>query len=156
MKSINIFSEVFVNLLKIKKYESTQLKPLGSYYSLKSPLVWAISLANVDLRIFPHSSLQIPFKLRLNEEHCCNANFRFLLTSSIKFISWLWLKHWRAFTNLSQSHSCILLAVFIWVTVVFEGETLPKAVILSRFCSRIYFDLFIFFSTLTSLPVLAA
>lgn len=39
MKSINIFLEVFVNLLKIKKYKSTQLKPFGSYYSLKSPLV---------------------------------------------------------------------------------------------------------------------
>lgn len=73
-------------------------------------------------------------------------------------MSWLWLNHWRAFTDLSQRHSCVLFAVFIWVTVVFEGETLLKAVVLNRFSSppRMYCDLLIFFSNLTSLPVPAA
>ena len=44
-------------------------------------------------------------------ERCCTAMLRSLQRCSIGFKSGLWLGHSRTFRDLSQSHSCVVLAV---------------------------------------------
>ena len=59
-----------------------------------------------------HSSLHIlSSSVRLYGERRCTAIFRSLQRCSIGFKSGLWLDHSRTFIDLSQSHSCVVLAV---------------------------------------------
>ena len=49
--------------------------------------------------------------VRLDREQRCTAIFRYLQKCLIGFKSGLWLGHSRTFRDLSQSHSCVVLAV---------------------------------------------
>ena len=72
------------------------------------------SLAHLYLRSFSHSSLQILSSyVILDRKRCCTAIFRSLQRCLIGFKSGLWLGHSRRFRDLSQSHSCVVLAVWL-------------------------------------------
>ena len=102
----------------------------------------ATSLAHLYLGSFFHSSLQIlTSPVRLDRESRCTAIFRSLQRCLIGFKSGLWLSHSRTFRDLSQSHSCIVLAVCLGLL-----SRLRSWALWSRFSSKIslYFALFIF------------
>ena len=72
------------------------------------------SLAQLYLGSFSHSSLQIlSTSVSLDAERRCTAIFRSLQRCSIGFKSGLWLGHSRTFKDLSRSHSCVVLAVYL-------------------------------------------
>ena len=122
----------------------------------------ATSLVHMYLGSFSHSSLQIlTSSVRLDGERCCTAIFRSLQRCLIGFKSGLWLGHSRTFRDLSQSHSCVVLAVCLGSLSCWKVNLHPSlrsCVLWNRFSSRIsqYFAPFIFPYILTSLPVPAA
>ena len=72
----------------------------------------ATSLAHLYLGSFSHSIIKIlSSSVRLEEERHCTAIFKSLQRCSIGFKSGLWLGHSSTFRDLSQSHSCVVLAV---------------------------------------------
>ncbi|XP_051570030.1 monocyte to macrophage differentiation factor 2-like isoform X2 [Myxocyprinus asiaticus] len=104
------------------------------------------------------SQIQIPGPLKL---HQCTAIFRSLQRCSIGFKSGLWLGHSRTFTELSRSHSFVILAVCLGSLSCWKMNLHPSLrsrALWSRFSSRmsLYIAAFIFPSILTSLPVPAA
>merc|ERR1712002_444701 len=77
------------------------------------------------------SSLQIfSSSVRLHGDCRWTAIFRSLQRCWIGFKSGLWLGHSRTFTELSLSHSCIVLAV-LRVIVLLEGEPSAQSEVLS-------------------------
>uniref|UniRef100_A0A8C7WGR9 C2H2-type domain-containing protein n=1 Tax=Oncorhynchus mykiss TaxID=8022 RepID=A0A8C7WGR9_ONCMY len=82
------------------------------------------SLAHLYLGSFSHFSLQIlSYSVRLDGERRCTAIFRSLQRCSIGFKSGLWLGHSRIFRDLSQSHSCVVLAVCLGPSCWGEGSS---------------------------------
>ncbi|XP_075931719.1 gamma-aminobutyric acid receptor-associated protein-like 2 isoform X2 [Anarhichas minor] len=84
--------------------------------------------------------------------------FRSLQRCSIGFKSGLWLGHSRTFTELSRSHSFVILAVCLGSLSCWKMNLHPSLrsrALWSRFSSRmsLYIAAFIFPSILTSLPV---
>ena len=108
---------------------------------------------------FSHSSLQsLSGSVRLDGERCCTAIFMSLQRSSIRFKFGLLLGHSSTFKDLSQSSSCVVLAVCLWSLSCYKVNLRPclrSWALWSRFSSMIslYFAPFIFPSILTSLPV---
>ena len=119
----------------------------------------ATSLVHLCLESFSHYSLQIlSSSVRLDGEHCCTAIFRSLQRCSSGFKSGLWLGTSRTFSDLSRSHSCVVLTVCLGSLCCLKVNLRPSLrswALWSRLSLRIslYFDPFIFPSILTSLPV---
>ena len=101
----------------------------------------ATSLAHLYLGSFSHSSLQIlSSSVRLDRERRCTAIFRSLQRSSIGFKFGLWPGHSRTFRDMSQSHSCLVLAVCLGSLSCWQANlrfSLKSSVLWSRFSSRI-------------------
>ncbi len=122
----------------------------------------ATSLAHLFLGSSSHSSLQdLSSSIRSDGERRCTAIFRSLQRCSIGFKSGLWLGHSRTFTELSCSHSFVILAVCLGSLSCWKMNLHPSLrsrALWSRFSSRmsLYIAAFIFPSILTSLPVPAA
>ena len=118
-----------------------------------------MSLAHLYLGIFFHSSLQIlSSSVRLDGKFRCTAIFRSPQRCASGLKSGLWLVHSRTFRDLSQIHSCVILAVWLGSLSCWKVNLHPimrSWALWSRFSSRIslYFALFIFPSILTSLRV---
>uniref|UniRef100_A0A8C8LL39 C2H2-type domain-containing protein n=1 Tax=Oncorhynchus tshawytscha TaxID=74940 RepID=A0A8C8LL39_ONCTS len=88
----------------------------------------ATSLAHLYLGSFSHFSLQIlSYSVRLDGERRCTAIFRSLQRCSIGLKSGLWLGHSRIFRDLSQSHSCVVLAVCLGPSCWGEGSSNLKS-----------------------------
>ncbi len=86
----------------------------------------ATSFAHLDWGIFCHSSLQIlSSSVRLDGDLRWTAIFRSLQRCSIGFKSGLWLGHSRTFTELSSSHSCVALAVYLGSLSCWKVNLLP-------------------------------
>ena len=132
----------------------------GSNYSLKS--FWVSCYKLGPPIFFFNSSLQdLSSSTRLDGERRCTALFRSLQRCSIGFKSGLWLGNTRTFTELSRSHSFVILAVCLgWLSCwkMNLRPSLRSRALWSRFSSRMSLDIaaFIFPSILTSLPVPAA
>ncbi len=87
----------------------------------------ATSFAHLDWEIFCHSSLQIlSSSFRLDGDRQWTAIFRSLQRCSIEFKSGLWLGHSRTFTELSRSHSCVILAVCLGSLSCWKVNLLPS------------------------------
>ena len=131
----------------------------GSDYSLESSCVLCYNLVHLYLGSFSHSSLQIiSISIRLDGDLCGTAIFRSLQRCSIGYKSRPWLGHSRTFRDLSRSHSCIVLAVFLGLLSCWKVNLHPSL----RTCSRalrnslkisLYFAPFIFPWIRTGLPV---
>ncbi len=166
--------EIFANLLKIKNKKKSHVHKYSAFaqYFVEAPLAPitalslfeydATSLAHLFLGSFSHSSLQdLSSSIRLDGERRCTAIFRSLQRCSIGFKSGLWLGHSRTFTELSCSHSFVILAVCLASLPYWKVNLRPSLrsrALWSRFSSRmsLYIAAFIFPSILTSLPVPAA
>ena len=111
---------IYKNVLKYYIYISIQTlysvlcwSTFGSDYSLESSLVWRYKNGTpVFWEFLPFFSVD-PLKrcVRLYGELHCIAIFRSLQRCSIGFKSRLCVGHSRTFVDLSQSHSCVVLAV---------------------------------------------
>ena len=128
----------------------------GNDYSLKSSCVWCYKLGTPVFGEF----LQF-FSVRLDGERRCTDIFRSLQRCSIGFKSGFWLGHSRTFRDLSQSHSCIILAVCLGSLSCWKVNLHPSLrswELWSRLSSRIslYFAPFIFPLILTILSVPAS
>ncbi len=86
--------------------------PLPAITCLESFGVWCNKICIWIGGFFVHSSLQIlSSSFWLDGDHPWTAIFRSLQRCSIGFKSRLWLDHYKTFTTLSLSHSCVALAV---------------------------------------------
>ena len=85
--------------------------PLAAFSALSLLGYDVTSFAHLDLGNFTYSSLQIlSSSVRLDGECRCTAIFRSPQRCYIRFKLGLWLGHSWTFTDLSQSHSSIVLA----------------------------------------------
>ena len=138
--------QVFRNVCTFYKKKYTEISHLHKYSdpSLSTLLkhLWqrlqpcvsgydATGLAHLYKGSFFHYSLQIlSSSVRLDGERRCTAIFR----------SGLWLGHSRTFRDLSQSHSCIFLAVCLGSLSCWKVNLLPSLrswVLWRKFLSRI-------------------
>ena len=88
----------------------------GSDYSLESSWVWRYKLGTPVFGEFLPFFSADPLKLcQVGWERCCTAIFRSLLICLIGFKSSLRLGHLMTFRVLSQSYSCVVLAVCLGV-----------------------------------------
>ena len=146
---------MFANVWKIINWNIT----FTSVFRPFTQYIVEAHLAVITASSFSHSSLQIlPSTVRLDGERVFTAIFKSLQRCLIGLKTGLWLGHSRTFRELSRSHSYVILAVCLGSLSCWKMNLSPSLTswaLWSRFSARIflYFALFIFPSTQTSLPI---